>query len=399
MRFSPKLVPSVLLAAALAACNPLEQAKAPPPAPPAPPPPAVTVAKPETRNIVDRDEYIGRFSAIEMVDVRARVSGYLDAINFRDGQVVEKGDLLFVIDKRPYQAALDQAKADLDRTRARVESADSDLQRSERLVKDKNISEQVYDQRVAAKKDADAQLESADAALRRAQLELDFTELHSPVRGRIGDRRVAVGNLVTGGAGGNTTLLGTIVSTDPIYFEFNVDEASYLRFSRRQQKAGADGLGLQIDLKLLDEDGFAHKGRLDFVDNVVDQSSGTIRMRAAFENGNDLFRPGMFGRVRLATSDPYDAVLVPESAVLSDQSKKLVLTLGPENVVVPRPVVLGPAIDGMRVVKSGLTADDQLIVNGLMKARPGAKVTPQPPAPPAAAQGGPAASTAPAPRS
>lgn len=376
---------ALVLSLLMAACTPEQQAKGPAAPPPAPPPAVVSVAKPEVRSITDREEYVGRFVATDTVEMRARVSGYLAGVDFRDGQRVNKGDLLFTIDKRPYQASLDQANADLARAQARLEAAAADLVRSERLIKERNISEQVYDQRVAAKRDADAQLAAAEAAVRRAQLELEFTDLRAPVSGRIGDRRVAPGNLVTGGAQGNTTLLATIVSLDPIYFEFTMDEAAHLRFARLQRGAGKSREGLQIELKLVDEDKYIHTGTVDFVDNVLDQSSGTIRMRARFDNGGDLFTPGMFGRVRMAVSQPYEALLIPEAAVLSDQSRKVVLTVTADNTVAPRPVTLGPSVDGLRVVRAGLTAQDTVIVNGLMKARPGAKVNPQPVAPPAGA--------------
>jgi RND family efflux transporter MFP subunit len=381
-------IASAALALIVAGCNQQEQARQ---APPAPPPPAVTVASPVTRTVTDREEYVGRFAATDTVEMRARVSGYLATIDFRDGQVVEKGRLLFTIDKRPYEAALDQAKADLDRAKARQESAAADLTRSEKLLRDRNVSEQVYDQRVAAKKDADAQLEAAEAGLRRAKLEYDFTELRAPVSGRIGDRKVASGNLVTGGTQGNTTLLATIVSTDPINIEFTMDEAAYLRLVRMQRdKRPADGL--PVELKLLDESNFGHKSVISFVDNVLDQSSGTIRMRATVANPRDLFTPGMFAQVRIEASEPYEALLVPETAILSDQSRKMVMVVGPQNVVAPRPVVLGSAIDVMRVVRSGLAMGDTIIVNGLMRARPGQKVTPQPegPAPGASATANPA---------
>ena len=380
MRAVPLTVLSVLVLATVSACTPQEQAKRDPP--PAPPPPAVTVAKATLKTIVDRDEYVGRFLATESVEMRARVSGYLATIGFSDGQMVEKGQLLFTVDKRPYEAALDQAKADINRVQARLDSTTSDLARSERLVKDNNISAQVFEQRVAAKREAEAQLEAAEAALRRARLDLEFTDLRSPLAGRIGDRRVAAGNLVTGGTQGNTTLLATIVSLDPIYFEFNMDETAYLRLARLEEKTGRARGGLPVELKLVDEKDFGHKGVISFVDNVLDQSSGTIRMRASMENPKDLFTPGMFGRVRVAVSEPYEALLIPEVAVLSDQSRKVVLVLGPENTVQPRPVVLGALVDGMRVVVSGLGPEDTVIVNGLMKARPGSKVNPQPAPPP-----------------
>jgi multidrug efflux system membrane fusion protein len=348
-------------------------------APPAPPPAVVTVAKPVTRQITEHDEYVGRFVATETVEIRSRVSGYLASIDFKDGQTVAKGQRLFTIDQRPYVAALDQAKADINRARARVDAASADLVRSNQLIKEKNISEQVYDQRVAAKKDADAQLDSAEAALRRAELDLEFTELKAPVAGRIGDRRVSIGNLVTGGTQGNTTLLATIVALKPIYFEFSMDEAAYLRSLRLYRSTAQPGRPAvtTIAIKLLDEDKFEHKGEVDFVDNVLDQSSGTIRVRAVLPNTDDLFTPGMFGRVQITASKPYDALMVPETAVLSDQSRKILLTVGPDNAVVPKIVTLGPVQDGMRVIASGLSADDTVIVNGLLRARPGMKVTPQ----------------------
>jgi len=353
-----------------AACNPGQQAQ-----PPAPPPPVVTVDKARQQTVTERDEHVGRFVAAETVEVRARVSGYLDEIHFRDGQTVEKGRALFTVDRRTYQTAFEQATADQNRAKARLENATADLQRSEKLIGSGNISDQLYDQRIAAKRDAEAQLQSAEAALKRAQLDLDFTELKAPVAGRIGDRRVSVGNLVTGGTTGNTTLLATIVSLDPIYFEFAVDEGSYLRFMRLK---GAEKPGLPVDIKLLDDADYTLRGVIDFVDNVVDAGSGTIRVRAVFENRSGVLTPGMFGKIRVSTTAPYQALLVPDSAVLSDQSRKVLLTVSPDDTVVPRPVQLGPVIDGLRVVRSGIGPDDRIIVNGLLRARPGQKVTPQP---------------------
>ncbi len=389
MRISSAIA-TLVAAALVAACNPAPQAQQPP----APPPPVVTVGKAVQKTVTERDEHVGRFVAAETVEVRARVSGYLDEIHFRDGQTVEKGKALFTVDRRTYQTAHEQATADLNRAKARLENATADLQRSEKLIGSGNISDQLFDQRIAAKRDAEAQLQSAEAALKRAQLDLDFTELKAPVAGRIGDRRVSVGNLVTGGASGNTTLLATIVSLDPIYFEFAVDEGSYLRFMRLQ---GSEKRGLPVELKLLDEPDYATRGTIDFVDNVVDPSSGTIRVRAVFDNPRGVLTPGMFGKVRVATTAPYQALLVPDTAVLSDQSRKVLLTLSPEDTVVPRPVQLGPVIDGLRVVRSGIGPDDRIIVNGLLRARPGQKVTPQAAGAPGPAAGGPPGRPAPQP--
>jgi RND family efflux transporter MFP subunit len=382
-------------AVSLGICSAPDQAR--PAGPPAPPPAVVTVAKPVQRVVTDSDEYVGRFVATDTVEIRSRVSGYLASIDFKDGQTVEKGQLLFTIDQRPYITARDQAKADLSRAAAQAEAASADLVRSERLIKDKNISEQVYEQRIAAKKQADADLESSRAAMRRAELDLEFTQLRAPVTGRIGDRQVSLGNLVTGGTQGNTTLLATIVALKPIYFEFSMDEAAYLRILRLYRSTSQPGQPAQsaVAVKLLDEDSFIHKGDVDFVDNVLDQSSGTIRMRARLPNSEDLLTPGMFGRVKIMASNPYEALLVPEAAVMSDQSRKILLTVNADNVVVPKVVTLGPVQDGMRVIASGIGKDDMIIVNGLMRARPGAKVNPQPPgapppgAPPAGAPGAP----------
>lgn len=353
-----------------------------------PPAPQVTVAKPTQREITDYEETTGRFVAVDAVEIRARVSGYLDTIAFKDGQLVDKGQLLFVIDQRPFKAALDVAKADLARAKSQRELTESELERAQVLIKQKTISESVYDQRLQAKRSAEAQLQSAEAALRRAELDMEFTELRSPVAGRIGDRRVSPGNLVTGGTqGGSTTLLATIVSHDPIRFEFAADEASLLRALR----AGRLGQGsrTKVDLKLIDESTWSHNGEIDFVDNALDEKSGTIRGRAVFANTKGLFIPGMFGKLRVPASAPYQALVIPEAAVMADQARRIVYVLGPENVAQPRPVELGVQLDGgLRVVRNGLKPDDQIIVNGLMRVRPGVKVNPAPPAAPGAAAGG-----------
>jgi RND family efflux transporter MFP subunit len=360
----------------------------------APPPPPVTVAKPVKRTISDFDEYVGRFVAVNSVEVRARVSGYLDGIHFKDGQTVKQGDLLFTIDKRPFQNAVDQARANLNAAKSNLAFTEADFTRGQQLVRDKTITDQTFEQRSQAFRNSQASVAGAEAALRTSELDLEFTELRAPVNGRIGDRRVSQGNLVTGGTGGNTTLLATIVSTDPIRFEFTFDEASYLRYERLAKGSKDDiasrGTGTKVSLKLIDEKDFAHEGSMDFVDNVIDRATGTIRGRAVFTNSNGVFTVGMFARVRVPASPPYEALLVPDVAVGTEQARRFVTTVNAENVVTPKYVTLGQVLpDGMRVIKEGLSPDDRVIVNGLLRGRPGQKVTPQEQGatPPAGAQG------------
>ncbi len=334
------LAAAVLLSAApmLAGCSEGPQ----PPA--APPPPTVTFAKPVKRVIVDQDEYVGRFVPVDVVEVRARVSGYLDKVHFQDGQTVKQGDLLFTIDKRPFQNTLDQARANLELARSNLAFTEADLARGKQLLRDRTISEQVFDQRSQAFRNAKASVDANEAAVRQAELDLEFTELRAPVAGRIGDRRVTPGNLIAGGTGGTTnTLLATIVSTDPIRLEFTFDEASLLRYERLSRE-GQDVTGrgnTAVRLKLIDEQDFSHQGRMDFVDNVIDRATGTIRGRAQFANADGLFTPGMFARVQVPGSAPYEALLVPDSAIGTEQARKFVLVVGPDNVATLRYVTLG----------------------------------------------------------
>jgi multidrug efflux system membrane fusion protein len=365
----------LLVAPALAACGQGGQQAS------APPPPTVTVAKPIERGVVDNDEYVGRFVAVDSVEVRARVSGYLDQIHFRDGQMVNKGDLLFTIDKRPFQNALDQASGVLATAKANLAFTETDLNRAKQLVRDKTITEQTFDQRTQAFRTAQASIASNEAAVRQAELDMQFTELRAPVAGRIGDRRVSPGNLVTGGTTGTTTMLATIVSLDPIRFEFTMDEASYLRYERfshsGKEVTGRES-GVIVKLKLLDEKDFAHNGYLDFVDNVIDRSSGTIRGRAVFSNPDGVLTPGMFGRIQVPGSPVYNALLVPDAAIGTEQIRKFVLAVDADNKAVQKYVTLGPVLENnLRVIKTGIAAGDRIVVNGLMRARPGQKVTPQ----------------------
>jgi RND family efflux transporter MFP subunit len=362
----------------------------------APPPPAVTVAKPVKRTVVDYDEYVGRFTAINAVEVRARVSGYLDKVHFKDGQIVKQGDLLFTIDKRPFQNSLDQARANLVQAQSNLAFTESDYTRGQQLVRDKTITEQTFEQRAQAFRNAKASVANAEAALRQAELDLEFTDLRAPIEGRIGDRRVSPGNLVTGGTGGNTTLLATIVSTDPIYFEFTFDEASYLRYQRLAttgKDVASRNAGVQVAIKLIDENDFDHEGRMDFVDNVIDRSTGTIRGRAVFANAKEVFTPGMFARVRVPGTPPYEGLLVPDVAIGTEQARRFVMVIDDQDTARPKYVTLGQVTkDGLRVVKDGIGPDDRIVISGLMQARPGQKVRPEEPKPSPAPGGSPQAS-------
>jgi RND family efflux transporter MFP subunit len=330
--------------------------------------------------VTDHDEYVGRFIAFDYVEVRARVSGYLDKILFKDGQLVKEGDPLFIIDRRPFEATVEQSKAAVEQAKANLAFAESDLKRGESLRTGTTITQQALDQRLQASRVTAASVTAQEAALKQAELDLSFTELNAPISGRIGDRRVSVGNLVTGGASGGTTLLATIASIDPIRFEFTMDEASYLRYLRMasgaESNAANRGMSLPVKLKLIDEDSYAHEGKIDFVDNAIDRSSGTIRGRAEFRNADGRLTPGMFGRVQISTSAPAEALLVPDTAIGTEQVRKFVYVLNADNVATPKYVTLGPLVDGLRVVQ-GLKPDDTIVIDGLMRVRPGAKVAPQ----------------------
>ena len=375
MRDAAKLASALLLATLVASCGQGQK-------PAGPPPPAVTVAKPIKRTVVDYDQYVGRFTAINSVEVRARVSGYLDKLDFKDGQLVKQGDLLFTIDKRPFRNTLDQARANLVQAQSNLAYTESDYTRGQQLVRDKTITDQTFEQRAQAFRNAKASVSNNEAAVRQAELDLEFTELRAPIDGRIGDRRVTPGNLVTGGTGGNTTLLATIVSTDPIYFEFTFDEASYLRYERLAKNGGQDvasrNAGVQVALKLIDENDFVHEGRMDFIDNVIERSTGTIRGRAVFSNPNGVFTPGMFARVRVPGSSPYDALLVPDAAIGTEQARRVVTVIDAQDIARPKYVTLGQLTsDDLRVIKDGIGPDDRVVVSGLMQARPGQKVRPE----------------------
>ena len=374
--FLAVLAPGLALALGLAGCEGGQpRAQGAPAAPP-----QVTVAKPTRQAVTEQDEYVGRFLAVDTIEVRARVSGYLYGVHFQDGQLVKKGDLLFTIDRRPFEATVAQAQATLAQARANLAYAEADLKRGENLVRGNTITQQTFDQRTQTKRVAEANVAAQEAALRQALLDLEFTELKAPVSGRIGDRRVSPGNLVTGGTTGTTTLLATITSIDPIRFEFTVDETSYLRYLRlagHGTSAANRGFAAPVRLKLIDEATFTRAGKLEFVDNAIDRASGTIRSRAEFPNADGTLTPGMFGRIQVPAGPPSAVLLVPDVAIGTEQVRKFVLVVDGDNNARPKYVTLGPVVGGLRVITAGLDPDDRVIINGLMRARPGVKVTPQ----------------------
>ena len=367
-----------LALAILTACDQSSNAPAAKAGPGAPP---VTVAKPLSREIVEWDEYTGQFASIEYVEVRARVSGYLEAVRFKDGQLVKAGDPLFLIDPRPFEIALASAKARVTQSTARVELARQQLSRASQLRERQTVSGEVYDQRVQEMRAAAADLEIARADQQAAELNITYTRIVAPVTGRVGRHEVSVGNLVSGGPGAGTTLLTTIVALDPIHFVFDISEANFLAYQRaiadgrlRQTRDGQ----VKVAVRLFDEKTWAREGLLDFLDNQVDRTSGTIRARAIFANTDHFITPGQFGRLRLPGSEPYTAIMIPDSAIVSDQAQKLVMVVAADGTVQPRPIRPGPRELGLRIVRSGLGAEDSIIIDGLLRARPGAKVTPQP---------------------
>jgi len=338
------------------------------------------VAAPLHQRLTEWDEFTGRFEATAAVEVRARVSGYLQAINFTDGAIVKQGDVLFVIDPRPYQAAVDRAKSDLEAANAKLAWAESQLTRSQALVKSSAQSAATLDERMQDRNVAEAAVKQSQAALHAEQLNLDFTKVIAPISGRVSNRRIDVGNLVT--ADPNPTLLTTIVTLDPLYFTFDMSEGDFLAYQRAVQRGAVPSTRDHetiIAARLPDDVTWTHPGTMNFVDNAIDTGSGTIRARAEVSNADLFITPGQFGRLRLPSSNEYEAILVPESAVLTDQSNRIVMTVADDGTVVPKPIRLGPAQPGgLRIVREGLQGDEKIIINGLVRARPGAKVTPEP---------------------
>ena len=338
-----------------------------------PPLPQVTVAAAISRKVTEFDEFTGRFEAVERVEVRPRVSGYISSVNFKDGSEVRKGDVLFVIDPRPYVAERDKARAQLAQARSQLALARSERDRATQLVSQHAISREEFDTRTSGSEQAQANVEAAQAALDAAALNLDFTRVTAPIAGRIGRALVTSGNFVTNGQ----TLLTTLVSLDPIYVSFDGDEKVYLKYTKLSRD-GAHGGRNPVQVGLADEGGgYPHQGVMVFVDNALDPATGTIRSRALLDNRDRLFTPGLFARLRLLGAQEHEAVLINDSAVGTDQTVRYVLVVSAGNKAEYRPVQLGPIVDGLRVVESGLASGETIVVNGLQRVRPGAQVQPQ----------------------
>jgi RND family efflux transporter MFP subunit len=341
-------------------------------------PPVVAVSVPLQRDVDTRLQFLGQFSAVDQVELRAQVGGTLTQIGFKDGDIVHKGDLLFEIDPTPYQIKLSEATAQLESARARLDLANRESMRATTLARTAAGTVQTADQRATDQRAAQAAVDEAEALVRDARFDLDHCRITAPFTGRIGTHLVSVGNLIAGSraAASPTTLLATLVSIDPIYLNFDMSEADYMTFQReRQQQKGS--LADKVQISLADEKGFTREGTLDFVDNTLDRSSGTIHARATIPNSDLLLTAGGFARVRLEVAPPAPALLVPDASVLPDQSEHIVLTVGPNDVVTPKRVQLGDLRDGLRVIRSGLDPSDRVIIDGIPTVRPGSKVSPQ----------------------
>ncbi len=341
-------------------------------------PPVVAVSVPLQRDVDKRFQFLGQFSAVDQVELRAQVGGTLTQIGFKDGDIVHKGDLLFEIDPTPYQIKLSEATAQLESARARLDLANRESMRASALARTGAGTVQTADQRATNQRAAQAAVDEAEALVRDARFDLNHTRITAPFTGRIGTHLVSVGNLIAGSraAASPTTLLATLISIDPIYLNFDMSEADYMTFQReRQQQKGS--LADKVQISLVDETGFTREGTLDFVDNTLDRSSGTIHARATIPNSDLLLTAGGFARVRLEVAPPAPALLVPDASVLPDQSEHIVLTVGPNDVVTPKRVQLGDLRDGLRVIRSGLDPSDRVIIDGIPTVRPGSKVSPQ----------------------
>lgn len=365
MRTAKIVAAAVLMTTALYGCSQRSEAQAPPA-------PAVTVATPLVQTIQDWDEFTGRFEATQSVEVRARVGGYISAVHFRDGDYVRRGQLLFTLDPRPAQAALASARAQLAQSQAQLNLARTEFTRAETLLASQAVSQAEFDTRRGAVQQAEAAVAAANAGVRAAQLDLEFTRVTAPISGRVSDRRVDPGNLVAGGSSA-ADVLTTVVSSAPIYFTFDGSEAVLLKYQRQARQGAAP-----IQVRLQDETGYTRSGTLDFTDNAVDSASGVIRLRALIPNADGFLKPGMFGQARLAGAGSYQAMLVPDASVATDQARRIVYVVGADNAVAPRPVELGPLVDGLRVIRSGLRPTDRVIINGVQRIQqPGMKVQPK----------------------
>lgn len=360
---------AVAALASFAACKP-------PPRAPAPAP-KVGVAKPVVRDVVEWDEFTGRLEAVDSVEVRARVSGFLESVKFKEGAMVRKGDLLIIVDPRPYEAVLRRAEADLALAKARKDLADTRYERASRLVAKNAMSKEEADTRAAESRQAAAAVQAAQAAVEAARLDVEFTHVHAPVSGRVSRKFVTEGNLINGGSGSQGTLLTTIVSLDPIQVYFEADERSflkYVRLARQGLRPSSREVKSPVQIAFADEQGFPHQGYVDFVDNRLDPSTGTMSARAVLANPDLALSPGLFARVRLVGSGQYRAVMIPDEAVGHDQSRTFVFVLDDQNQAQMRTIATGPMIDGLRVVREGLSGDERIVVSGLQRVRPGIAV-------------------------
>lgn len=337
----------------------------------APPAPTIIAAQPLVREVNEWDEYIGRFEASQSVEVRPRVSGQIVAVHFTDGQVVRKGQVLFTIDPRPFAAALAEARAGVASARSDLGLAQADLGRAQRLLADQAVSRSEIDRLQARVRAGEAALAAAQARVRSRALDLEFTQVRAPIGGRVSDRRIDPGNLVAAGDGAASSLLTTINALDPIHFSFDASEALFLKAKRAREQGAQPS---PVEIRLQDETGYRWKGRLDFTDNGLDPRSGTIRGRAVFDNPGMFLTPGMFGNMRLANGGTVKALLVPDAAIQTDQARKTVLVVGKDGTVAAKPVVLGPVVEGLRVIRSGLDPQDRVVISGTQMAMPGSKV-------------------------
>jgi RND family efflux transporter MFP subunit len=341
----------------------------------APPPPTVTVAQPLVRQVNEWDDYVGRFEASRSVEVRPRVSGQVVGIHFTDGAIVQKGQLLFTLDARPLAAALAEARAGLATAQSDLALARSDLGRAERLVAAEAVSKSDVERLQARVRAANASVAAAQARVRARALDVEFTQVRAPIAGRISDRKVDAGNLVAAGEGAAGSLLTTINALDPIYFSFDGSEALFLKAKRA---AAAGGTQSPVEIRLQDETDYRWKGGLDFTDNGLDPRSGTIRGRAVLRNPEMFLTPGMFGNMRLSAGGTVQALLIPDSALSTDQARKIVMTVGKDGTLQPKPVTVGPVVDGLRIVRAGLTPQDRVVLAGAQVVPPGTKVQVKP---------------------
>jgi len=345
--------------------------------PAAPPPPNVKIAQPLSRNVTDWDEYTGRVEAINAVDIRARVGGHLEKVNFTAGEKVNKGDLLFLIDPKPFKAQLNYAAAELERAKSRHELAKNDLQRAENLFREKAISTEEFDSRSKGLREASGAVESAEANVYSARLNLDYCEIRAPISGRIGRELITAGNLINGG---DTTVLTSIVSTDPVYVYVDADEQSVIKYRRQAQQQGrsaADLKGTPVELAVSDEDNYPHKGHIDYVSPREDAATGTVTLRSVFPNPDELLSPGFFARIRVHSGSAYPAVLIPDRAISSDQAQRFVWVINQDNQVEYRKVTPGTHHGQLRVINQGLQGNEWVVIDGVQKLRPGIKATPE----------------------